>query len=54
MPVPYPWLMSIGGSLARWEPGITRSGPLSVVNSLMHHMADSACQVGSVPRSAKS
>ncbi len=53
MPVPYSWLMSIGGSLARWEPGITRSGPLSVVNSLMHHMADSACQVGSVPRSAK-
>ena len=47
--VPYPCLMSIGGSLARWEPGITRSGPLSLVNSLMHHMAERARHRGPVP-----
>ena len=32
--------MSIGGSLIRCEPGMTRSGPLSGVKAVIHHMAE--------------
>ena len=31
---------SIGGSLIRCEPGMTRSGPLSGVKAVIHHMAE--------------
>src|SRR5689334_10356183 len=46
--------MSIGGSLTRCEPGMTRSGPVSGVNAEMHHIADSVCHAPQVRRSAKS
>jgi hypothetical protein len=32
--------VSTGFRSTRCEPGMTRSGPLSGVNALMHHMAD--------------
>jgi len=43
-PIPDPNAsMSIGGWLTRREPGMTRSGPLSGVKAVIHHMADSVC-----------
>src|SRR5690349_3274050 len=54
-PIPDPNAsMSMDGSLTRCEPGITRSGPSSGVNALMHHMADSVCHRPSVRRCSKS
>ena len=35
--------MSIGGSLTRCEPGMTRSEPLSGANAEMRYIADSVC-----------
>jgi len=54
-PIPEPKAcMSIGGSLTRCEPGITRSGPFSAVNAVRHHIADSVCHDPSVRRCSKS
>src|SRR5258708_36394985 len=46
--------MSIGGSMRRWEPGMTRSRLLSRVKGVTHHMAASTCHGLSARRSPKS
>lgn len=40
-PMPGNSMSSTGSCAERWEPGITRSGPLSGVNAVMHHIAAS-------------
>ncbi len=54
-PIPEPKAcMSMGGSLTRCEPGMTRSGPFSAVNAVMVHIADSVCHGSPMRRCSKS